>query len=234
MSQENDFSDPGSFSADRIRMLERILASVDNPSLAPSYLQIVETLYDFGLLIRQASEDCRLGIEVIEDPLDRSDSLGNVRMIQRPLSGQQTDHLRKLGDQVCLLAHNFLRTRSRENQLVNEEAQADFFLDDWELVKFEDRLSAKRYLRQLKIENRRLDFRNEGLWIRLQKTLKRVAWLNYLRKFVNAVVKKPNTDIDFFHGNRLSLSSSNMKLELTENGKSRMTDCLSWENHGEE
>lgn len=110
---------------------------------------ILELLVDLGMILRQFEIILpeRKNPEVFEDPMDRSDDLGNVRMIHRTPRAFPifSPIVSEFGERVGSGAARVLQFLHRNilEQQVHEDI--DYFLDDWDLAYTSDPgLAAKK------------------------------------------------------------------------------------------
>lgn len=152
---------------DRLLVLKKLIDVVEGATCAVVPEDIESLLLDLGLLLQEFSQEYhRNYTDVHEDPQNRGDALGNVKMINKkvPLA---PDQLNLLGSGILNLVHKFRDQRRvmAKGYSIAQELTVDF--GDYDDVESETILAAKKKIRFLRKENSRLDRRNETLYLRL-------------------------------------------------------------------
>jgi hypothetical protein len=152
----------------RLQMLLTIAQKVENPSFAVTFEEIIELLLDFGVMCQNSHIYNSRGDDIHDDPLDRTDSLGNILMIHRRMKATDSEILETLGDEIVNLASlAFARFQVQEKY----ELDADklfYQIDPSDDTSSESLLDAKRLIAHIRKENLRLDRRNSRLYEKLQ------------------------------------------------------------------
>lgn len=162
--------------------LDEFLEKHGNPK---GVFQLIDLLFDLGTwLANQPDYSEYRNDEVFEDPLNRGDELGNVRMIHRKVPKVETEISHQLAEGLTQLAHEaFLRLRK-------QEATADlidglfYHLEEADDLESETIMGAKRRIaetrRELRIAHRKMDNQSHIIE-RLTETLERTrtAFRNY-------------------------------------------------------
>ncbi len=171
-SENEAFEEPSFPFQEKLHTLEVLLKRVANPTWAVSPEDIFFLTLDLGLVLSESSEQTRLNPEVFEDPLNRGDALGNVLMISKKQSRQDTGLLREFGEHLLELTHLYQQRFRKEisNQGKLKELLPELERNQIDDVEAEDILAAKKKIVELRRENYKLDRRNESLWIQLQKS----------------------------------------------------------------
>lgn len=149
----------------------KIGAMVDHPIWAVSDEEIAELLIDLGCSLQNASQKLSLNDEVFEDPLNRSDVLGNVTMFHTKRKRQETQSLMHLGVALIEIADLFLKHQLQANSIQQAWEEISHDLDQFSIDDHlsSDILAAKRQIIMLRKSNMKLDRRNERLWMRLKR-----------------------------------------------------------------
>jgi hypothetical protein len=112
----------------------------------------MELLSDIGVMLQTYNnERLELNPDIFEDPLNRGDALGNVRMIHKPQTLFDQNLLESLGDALLTLCHEYF-LRWREGQRVATSIQDDDYgLGEWDMVRCEEIHVAKKLIKKLRL-----------------------------------------------------------------------------------
>jgi hypothetical protein len=220
-------------------LLKKICSRVDNPSVAVSLEDIVELCLEFGLYLQQVDVNLSPNFEVFEDPLNRGDALGNVKMISRKYHLEDLDLVHEIGTALLDATHSIYSLQRKEIQ--NQKGFEDLYLEEWDDVASEDILAAKQRIQSLRAENKRLDRRNERLYILKEKARKRRDRL--VRRVQETLEAYKFTPLRGFYaiesifaipGHKIKSLESNGRIEdrtrnsIDERIEDSQTDCLKW------
>jgi hypothetical protein len=226
-----------------LHSLLRMVDIIDNPSVAVSFEDLEELGLLFGTLLLDVNENLHLNPEVFEDPLNRSDSLGNVRMISRKIPAMDSQAFHVVGRVLLDALH--------EAHLVHERLEktaqgwSSLMIGSWDDTSTEEILSAKQFASRLRRENNRLENRNEKLYILRCKDKQRL--LRQKRSLLKVLASAYSS----FHGRKTKLfelleqnareiglcTSDFMRLNKIRSRKSKVVsrslksqlDCLRWD-----
>jgi hypothetical protein len=212
---------------------------VDNPTVAVSLEDIVELCLEFGIYLQQVGVNISPNAEVFEDPLNRGDALGNVKMISRKYHLEDLQLIHEIG--TCLLdaTHSIYSLQGKVIQ--NQKDFEDLYLEEWDDVSSEDILAAKQRIQYLRAENNRLDRRNERLYILLEKArTRRKRLLRRVQETLQACRFTPNRGFQAIEsifaipGHKIKSLESHGRIEdrtrnsIDERNEDSQTDCLKW------
>lgn len=158
---------------DRLKVLLVLVERLENPSFAVSEEDLLGILFDLSALIRNADGSKRLNPDIHEDPADRSDDLGNVRMIHRPLFRPGPKFYEELADKLQMIAHQSLCQLKKELDLLADEDFVAQNLEYWDDNEATDLLAARKRIAILRKENEKLDRRNSVLFERIEEERRR-------------------------------------------------------------
>lgn len=153
---------------EKLCLLKSIANIANNVHNCLSLEEIGELMLDLGSSLMGSQEDIRRNPEVFEDPLNKSDVLGNVQMIHKALKAYEHENLENFGEALVIITHSFLQANRKQKVLdfTSDEVYQD--LDPFDDARSEDLLEAKKTIRRLRKEIGSLDRRNESLWYRLK------------------------------------------------------------------
>jgi hypothetical protein len=154
-------------------------------------------------------------------------------MITRRLASDETPLMNKLGEALIWMTHDFLWATQTKQKVEFEQESADYFLDEFEVVACEDSLKAKRLLRSLKMENRRLDYRNESLWIQNEKLKEKYLGLESIFAAYTALCSKAQISLPFHVVGESRLKHNSLEKKSDSVLENAQTNCLSWDADGE-
>jgi len=224
--------------------LQQIYRRVDNGPVAVSFEDILGLTQELAVFLQNLAQNLRLNPDVFEDPLNRGDPLGNVLMISKKMSLRDHRIGLALGAKIQDLCHDAQQVLHRTKQADESWEDVDYHLDSWDNLSSEEILAAKQKIRSLRIENEKLDRRNEALYRRLEKQTNRAnrlaLFLDYLyrpwrplyREKIRLLLKetsvKSKKNSDFMSDSGLQDKSQSRKLDSSEEQSLKQTNCLKW------
>lgn len=169
--KDSTFVEPSSPLKARIESLLRLIQIVSNPHWAVSFEEICEILLDLGLLIKEQSLKTQLNPDIYEHPGNFGDALGNVLMVHKQQKLPQLAIFETVGSSILDLVHKAFEKYRHDigknydwNELSNHFAS--YPLDD---TNSEDIVPAKKLIRSLRLDNNKLEYKNDRLYKRMQK-----------------------------------------------------------------
>lgn len=158
---------------DRLKTLLKIVERVENPSFAISEEDLLGILFDLSAVIRNADGAKPLNPDIHEDPRDRSDDLGNIRMIHKPLFRPSPKFYEALADKLAMIAHQSLCQLKKELDLLADEDFVAQNLEYWDDHEATELLNARKRISLLRKDNEKLDRRNAVLFDRVEEERRR-------------------------------------------------------------
>lgn len=163
---EKPFKSPFDIS-ERLALLKRIADRADAPSFAVSVEEIAEILLDLGTIVKTLNGSGKLNPDIHEDPLDRSDDRGNIRMIHKPLFRPPQDFYEALGENIQQFGHQVLATSRKQLYRLADEDFVAQHLEYWDDHEATDLLAARKRVAILRNDNSLLVSRNFYLYGKL-------------------------------------------------------------------
>jgi hypothetical protein len=245
MSQnEDNFETPLSNTHQKLLLILQIIEKVENPSVDLSFLEITDLLSDVAeLLLQAADRPSGENPDVFEDPLNRGDDLGNVRMISHKIPRAQQETCKEIGFLIYYILYKYRMQISDLRHYESLVEEIDFRTGDWDLVECEDSLKSKARISMLRKDNYRLDQKNYRLTCRLHRAERRIEKLRSYNKslmLLNLFLacrsrskSSPNASpTQFVPARDSGLTNSELEIRRCHKSGNSQIDSLKWDDDG--
>jgi len=218
----------------RLLLLLKMAEVADSQSCAVSFEEISELLYDMGLRLSNGEFLSQRNEDVFEDPLNRGDPLGNVRMIHKRFSIPDQGLAESFGKFLVFVVRELVLLRKTKTASWDNWDAILPLIEAYDDTASEEILAAKERIVMLRRDLERLDRRNEALFVRLQKAIDGRERLkaHYALKILNLleVIDQLKTYIESLHLNDLvkqqsTLNSCSGESELLQNRSRKPTEA---------
>lgn len=233
--------------ATKLGLIKSLINLVDRPLSQLSFEETIELLLELALNLQYFEEQLYRNDEVYEDPLNRGDDLGNVRMIHQKIRVQDTQVLRDLGFSLQFLAHRAMEDHQRKENSYLKWQEALYHLILIDDLESEDILAAKQRIALLRKENQKLEHRNLQLYGRICELRDQKDKYHLIAKVFGSALRFEENRYQAFPGASPAVWDSMMKtstdictvgengrhkehprkMSKAKNHKSQM-DCLRW------
>jgi hypothetical protein len=199
-AREDSFVSPSYSVEEKHNLLASLNHLVDNPSFSLRPDEILDLISDLGLMCRNYSrETWKVNPDIFEDPMNRSDSLGNVRMIHKTNHDQfQIDILHHLGDHLCQTSSEFRKVLLKSGKLASTMEGLYPILGQFDDTESETILAGKRKIKDLRNDLFRAERKNSALVgengrlrDKIDKLRSRLAIADQLNPYRSTSVKNP-------------------------------------------